>query len=127
MRATTRWSTCAAIRQPTVRTAQGVVHLSGVVRTEEAKHAAEKAAGGVAGVWEVESVSLAKSAVAMAVVDALAHDARTSQALIDVACLGGSVTLRGQIQSVPRIATWYGSCARGRCGAAEQCPRCLGH
>jgi hypothetical protein len=75
----------------------------------------------------VESVSLAKSAVAMAVVDALAHDARTSQALIDVACLGGSVTLRGQIQSVPRIAKWYGSCTRGRCGAAEQCPRWLGH
>jgi osmotically-inducible protein OsmY len=33
-----------------VRTEQGAVHLSGAVHTEEAKHAAEKAAASVAGV-----------------------------------------------------------------------------
>jgi osmotically-inducible protein OsmY len=87
-----------------VRTEQGVVHLRGAVRTEEAKHAAETVAGGVAGVWEVESALLAESAVAMAVADALAHDPRTSRAVIDVACLGGSVTLHGQVRTAAEQA-----------------------
>ena len=85
-----------------MRTEQGVVHLSGALRTEEAKHATEKVAGGVAGVWEVESALLAASVVAVA--DALGRDPRTTRALIDVACLGGSVTLCGQVRTAAEKA-----------------------
>ena len=87
-----------------MRTEQGVVHLTGAVRTEGVKRAAEKAAGGVGAVWEVESVLLAESAVAMAAANALARDPRTSRVLIDVACVGGSVTLGGQVRTTAENA-----------------------
>jgi osmotically-inducible protein OsmY len=98
-----------------VRTAQGVVHLSGAVRTEEARRVAEKVAGGVAGVWEVESPLLAESAVAVA--EAPARDPRTSRAVIDVACLGGSVMLRGQVRTAAEKAAAV-EVARGVPGVA---------
>ena len=82
-----------------VRTEEGVAHLSGVVRTEEAKQAAASAAGRVAGVWEVDNGLTAESAISTAVSDALARDPRTARTVIDVSCLGGSVTLRGQVRT----------------------------
>jgi osmotically-inducible protein OsmY/sporulation protein YlmC with PRC-barrel domain len=76
----------------------GVVHLSGVVRTEEAKRAAAIAAGAVAGVWEVENGLLVGRDLAQIVDDALAHDARTAQAVIESTYSDGSLTLRGQVR-----------------------------
>ena len=69
----------------------GVVYLRGVIRTEEAKQAATEAAERVQGVWEVDhSELLTESAVARAVRDALVRDRRTTQAAIDVTCVGGT-------------------------------------
>ena len=52
------------------------------------------------GVWEVDhSELLTESAVARAVRGALARDRRTTQAAIDVTCVGGTVTLLGQVRT----------------------------
>ena len=83
-----------------VNTTEGVVHLNGVVRSEEARQAAGEAARRVAGVWEVKDDGLlSESALARAVSEALLRDPRTTQAVIEVTCLGGSVTLRGQVRT----------------------------
>ena len=83
-----------------VRVELGVVYLRGVVTTEEAKQAATEAAERVQGVWEIDhSDLLAESAVAKAVRDALARDPRTTQDAIDVTCVGGTITLLGQVRT----------------------------
>lgn len=82
-----------------VHTAEGVVHLGGSVSTEDAKRAAGEVARSVSGVWEVDNGLTVESAIATAVSEALARDPRTSQAVIDVTYLAGSVTLRGQVRT----------------------------
>jgi len=84
----------------TAQTQAGVVHLNGVVRTETAKRAAVEVAGTVHGVWEVKNGLLTDSDVAQTVVEALAHDARTARAVIEVTASGGSLTLQGQVCTV---------------------------
>lgn len=99
------------------RTRDGVVHLGGAVRAEDAKRVAAEVARGVPGVWDVADGSTAESAVAAAGA-ALARAPRTARAVIDVAYQSGGVTLRGQVrtpqekaaavevaQGVPGVAT----------------------
>jgi osmotically-inducible protein OsmY len=79
-------------------TRDGVVRLSGVVHTEEAKRAAAAVAGAVAGVWEVENGLLVGRDLAQTVDEALAHDARTAQEVIESTYSDGCLTLRGQVR-----------------------------
>lgn len=82
-----------------VYTEAGVVRLRGAVGTEEARQAASRVAAALPHVWEVDNGVLVESAVVAAVDEALAHDARTARAAIDVTCQGDGLTLSGRVRT----------------------------
>jgi osmotically-inducible protein OsmY/sporulation protein YlmC with PRC-barrel domain len=89
----------ADLRDAEVSVSQGLVRLTGSVRDVRAKRRAESIARGVEGVVGVDNALTVDSAVAAAVVAALARDPRTRLASIEVTCDRGVVTLAGSVDT----------------------------